>query len=171
MADADVVDVAFDIAGTDDVAALYALRVAVAQKLTRDFGRGHWSSYGTEKGVAHGMRTSRVLVARRDGAIAGTLRLATKKPWAIDVSYFTPVGRAVYLHDLAVAPELQGGGLGHRLVAHAVEVARAWPAGAIRLDAYDADAGAGEFYRRCGFAERGRVTYRGVALRYYELVL
>ena len=50
-------------------------------------------------------------------------------------------------------------------------VARAWPADAIRLDAYDADAGTGEFYRKCGFRECGRRVYRGTPLIYYELVL
>jgi hypothetical protein len=27
--------------------------------------------------------------------------METKKPWAIDLEYFTPVGKAVYLHDVA----------------------------------------------------------------------
>jgi hypothetical protein len=50
-------------------------------------------------------------------------------------------------------------------------VARAWPSQAIRLDAYDADAGAGGFYAKCGFREVGRVTYRTVPLIYFELLL
>ena len=44
-------------------------------------------------------------------------------------------------------------------------------ADAIRLDAYDAHAGAGSFYAKCGFKERGRVVYRDDPLVYYELVL
>ena len=50
-------------------------------------------------------------------------------------------------------------------------VAAAWPADAIRLDAYDHAAGAGPFYAKCGFRERGRVVYRGNPLAYYELLL
>jgi hypothetical protein len=50
-------------------------------------------------------------------------------------------------------------------------VARAWPADAIRLDAFDAEAGAGCFYRKCGFREIARVTYKGAPLVYFELVL
>jgi hypothetical protein len=42
---------------------------------------------------------------------------------------------------------------------------------AIRLDAYDAEAGAGPFYAKCGFEERGRVVYKGDPLIYYELLL
>lgn len=41
----------------------------------------------------------------------------------------------------------------------------------MRLDAYDADAGAGGFYAKCGFLEAGRVTYRKVPLVYFELML
>jgi len=32
-------------------------------------------------------------------------------------------------------------------------------------------AGAGEFYRKCGFRETGRATYRTVPLIYYERLL
>ena len=77
----------------------------------------------------------------------GTLRLATKKPWAIDVSYFTPANRVLYLHDLAVEPELQSQGVGTRLILAAQMHARQFGALAIRLDAYDDDAGAAPFYR------------------------
>ena len=44
-------------------------------------------------------------------------------------------------------------------------------ADALRLDAYDSPAGAGDFYLKCGFKERGRVVYRGDPLVYYELLL
>jgi hypothetical protein len=50
-------------------------------------------------------------------------------------------------------------------------IAESWPADAIRLDAYDAKAGAGSFYSKCGFHERGRVVYKGDPLVYYELLL
>src|SRR6185503_20170610 len=99
------------------------------------------------------------------------LRLAPKKPWAIDVSYFTKVRRPLYLTGMAVSVAHQGKGLGRLALADARAVAEAWPADAIRLDAYDADAGAGSFYAACGFEERGRVVYRGTPLIYYELLL
>jgi GNAT superfamily N-acetyltransferase len=81
------------------------------------------------------------------------------------------VAKAVYLHDLAVAPEVQGEGVGRLLVEQAGAVAKAWPSGALRLDAYDHAAGAGPFYDACGFREVGRITYRGVPLIYFELLL
>ena len=39
-------------------------------------------------------------------------------------------------------------------------IGKQWQSDAIRLDAWDAAAGAGEFYRKCGFREVGRVRYR-----------
>jgi GNAT superfamily N-acetyltransferase len=105
----------------------------------------------------------------RDGKqIITVLRLATKKPWAIDVSYFTAVKRPLYLTGMVVSVAHQGRGLGRLALGDAVAVAHAWPADAIRLDAFDADAGAGGFYARCGFTRRGRVIYKQDPLVYYE---
>jgi GNAT superfamily N-acetyltransferase len=154
-----------------DAAALAILRTEAAADLTARFGSGHWSGTATERGVLRGILTSRVLVAHRGARLLGTLRLATKKPWAIDVTYFTPVARALYLSDMAVAPEHQRHGVGRRLLEAAFETARTWPAQAIRLDAYDAPAGASRFYARCGLQECGRVIYRTVPLRYFERVI
>ena len=161
----------FSIAASSDAPALAALHTAVAEDLTRRYGRGGWSSAMTEKGVLFGMRRSRVVIARKGKNIVGTLRLQTKKPWAIDVSYFTPVSKALYLLGMAVAPAMQRQGIGRRLLEEAAKQTRGWPADAIRLDAFDADAGAGAFYAKCGFLEVGRVTYRKSPLIYFELVL
>jgi GNAT superfamily N-acetyltransferase len=109
-------------------------------------------------------------VARDDDRIVATLRLATKKPWAIDTAYFELVRRPLYLLDMAVEPSHQRRRLGSVLVEEAKKIARAWPADAIRLDAYDSPAGAGPFYQKCAFREVGRVRYREVPLIYYEWV-
>jgi GNAT superfamily N-acetyltransferase len=161
----------FAMATEADVAAIAALRTASAEHLTHAFGQGHWSRVTTERGVRYDLKTSRVLVARLGPEIVATLRLATKKPWAIDLAYFTAVPRVVYLHDMAVAPDLQRQGIGRDLVREAIAGAKAWPSQAVRLDAYDAAAGAGGFYAKCGFREVGRVTYRKVPLIYFELLL
>jgi len=99
------------------------------------------------------------------------LRLAGRKPWAIDASYFTPVKRPLYLTGMAVSVAHQGEGLGRLALEDARAVAQAWPADAIRLDAYDAAAGGGGFYEKCGFQERGHIVYKGNPLVYYELLL
>jgi ribosomal protein S18 acetylase RimI-like enzyme len=116
-------------------------------------------------------RGADVWVARDGADIVGTFRLAKRKPWAIDTSYFTACRRPIYLTNMAVHPDLQRRGIGRLCLAHAEEVARSRPADAIRLDAYDAEAGAGAFYARCGFHEVGRAIYRTTSLVYYERVL
>src|SRR5687767_6071473 len=97
-------ELSFATATETDVPAITALRTAVAEDLTDRHGRGHWSSCPTEASVRRSLRASRVLVARYGRDIVGTLRLATKKPWAINVAYFKTVSKAVYLHDMAVVP-------------------------------------------------------------------
>jgi GNAT superfamily N-acetyltransferase len=81
------------------------------------------------------------------------------------------VKRPLYLTGLAVSVAHQGEGLGRLAIEDAFNIARTWPADAIRLDAYDSPAGAGDFYVKCGFKERGRVVYKGDPLVYYELLL
>ena len=159
------------LATAADAPALASMRTAVADDLTRRYGRGHWSSVGTERGVLRDIQTSRVLVGCDAATIVATLRLATKKPWAIDPKYFANASRPLYLLDMAVDPVRQRQGIGRHLVEEAKAVAAAWPGDAIRLDAYAAEAGAGGFYAKCGFREVGRVTYRGVPLIYFEHLL
>ena len=159
------------IATVDDLLPIVALRTAVAARLTAQFGSGLWSRCPTERGVRFEMRTSKVFVARHSERLAATLRLATKKPWAIDLQYFRACGRPLYLLAMAVTPELQGRGIGQQCLKTAVEIGRGWPADAIRLDAYDANAGAGPFYEKCGFRKVGRSVYRGCPLLYYEMLL
>jgi GNAT superfamily N-acetyltransferase len=158
-------------ATVDDAVAIAAVRSRAADALSEAYGQGHWSAPATEKGVLFGMRYARVLLARHDGGIVGTLRLANKKPWAIAPEYFTAVKRAIYLTDMAVDPAAQRKGVGRALIDHALVVARDWPANSVRLDAYDAPAGAGGFYAKCGFREAGRVVYRKTPLVYYEKLI
>jgi GNAT superfamily N-acetyltransferase len=161
----------FRDATLDDVAVIAALQNAAAGALTARFGAGNWSTLVTERGAALSQRHARVRLGRSGKRVLTVVRLATKKPWAIDVSYFTPVKRPLYLTGMAVSVAHQGQGLGRLALEDACIVARSWPADAIRLDAYDAQAGAGDFYLKCGFNERGRVVYRADPLIYYELLL
>jgi GNAT superfamily N-acetyltransferase len=155
----------------EDATPLAALHTSVAEELTRLHGRGTWSSKTSEKGILFALRTSRVFVAREGADIVATFRLATKKPWAIDTSYFSPCSKALYLLGMAVTPPRQGHGIGRKCLEEAVRIARTWPSDALRLDAFEGDAGAGGFYSRCGWCEVGRTSYRGTRLIYYEFRL
>lgn len=69
---------------------------------------------------------------------------------------------------MAVIPKMQRKGIGRKLLLEALKLTRAWPADAIRLDAFDATAGAGEFYAKCGFREVAHVVYKKDSLIYFE---
>ena len=162
---------ALTIAGENDVGAVVALRNAVADDLTAKHGIGHWSSQATERGIRADMKRSSFYLVRDEGRAVATLQLQTRKPWAIDRQYFTQVAQPLYLLGMAVEPGRQRAGIGRRCIEEAVRICRAWPADALCLDAYDADAGAGDFYRRCGFTEVGRATYRNTPLIYFEMLV
>jgi len=165
------VTIRFRDATLGDVAAIAALQNAVAGALTTRHGEGPWSAPVSERTVELSLQHARVRVGIAAKRVVTVLRLATKKPWAIDVAYFTPVKRPLYLTGMAVAVAHQGKALGRAALDDARAVAAAWPADAIRLDAFDAPAGAGAFYERCGFEERARVAYKGNPLIYFELLL
>jgi predicted N-acetyltransferase YhbS len=164
-------NLSFRLAGEADGVALLALRLAVDRDQERRFGKARWTTAITEKSIARGLRTSRILLASREGEVIATLRMERKKPWAIDLADFTPARQAVYLHDVDVAPHLQRQGVGRRLMEEAKIAAREWMAEAIRVDAYDGPSGAGAFYAKCGFKEVGHKTYRSVPLVYFEMLL
>ena len=158
----------FRKATLDDVLAIVDIRSAAASELGRQFGEGPWSRAASERGVSAGFRQSMVWLAFDRDVAVGTLRLSTRKPWAIDRGFFTPVNRPLYLTDMAVHPTHQRRGVGRALLAEAELVTLAFPAQAIWLDAYDAPAGASAFYAACGFREVGRRAYRDVPLVYFE---
>jgi GNAT superfamily N-acetyltransferase len=154
-----------------DVADLLLLQRLVSEDITRKFGKGPWTPYGTERGVLRRIIDSHVLIGRRGKRLVATLALQKKKPWAIDVSYFSRVASCQYLLNMAVVPDLQGQGLGRRMLVAADRVARERGAQVIRLDAFDSPAGAGDFYARCGYRETGRAVFRGTPLVYFERLL
>src|ERR1700730_18242592 len=108
--------ISIGLATEADASALAALRTRVAEDLAQLYGRGPWSWTVTEKSVLRGLKYSRVVVARTRRGVVATLRLTTKKPWAIDPRYFAPVRRPVYLVDMAVEPSLQRQGIGRQLL-------------------------------------------------------
>ena len=108
-----------------DVATIVALQNAASAALTARFGLGHWSSPVTERSAVLSQRHARVRVGVSGVSVLTVLRLATKKPWAIDVSYFTPVKRPLYLTGMATSVAHQREGLGRMALADARVVAGA----------------------------------------------
>lgn len=161
-------NVTISLANADDVKALTNMRAAVAQEMTERYGDGAWSTLPSKVTVVKQMRASRVLVARRDAKLVGTVRLATARQGAFDSSAFTPVTNALYVLGLAVAPGFRNQGIGRALMEAAKDMARSSSTDALWLDAYDHAAGAGEFYSRCGFRRVGKTSHNQPPLIYYE---
>lgn len=161
----------FRLAAEKDIPALLKLRFAIDADQAERFGDDRYTTAISEKSVTRSLKSSRMLVATRRGRIVGLVSMGTKKPWAVDLKYFTPACKAVYLYNVDVHPDLQRTGIGRQLIERVKAIAKQWPVDAIRLDAYDGAAGAGPFYKQCGFKKLGHTAYRGVPLVYYEFVL
>ena len=171
-AHAGLVPVIFGIASASDATAIAALRMAVARDLTERFGTGTWSyAAETELGVRNEIQFSTVLFARDEGMLVGTLRLAARNPWIGSTDFFTPCECPIFLTAMAVAARRQRQGIGRQLLGEAERIAREMGGDAIRLDSYDARAGAGTFYRKCGFREQHRGDYNGTPLIWFEKLL
>lgn len=155
-----------------DAAAVAALRLAVSRELTARYGVGTWSyAAESEAGVRADIASSRVLIAREAAVVTATLRLSTRNPWLGDTSFFTPRRMPLFLTSMAVAPKVQRQGIGRICLEDVKRIAAEWGGDAIRLDAYDAPAGAGDFYRKCDFREVRRAPYNGTPLIFFEYLV
>ena len=106
----------FALATREHADEIAKLRTAAGAALARKHGPGHWAGISTDAGVMRDIRAAHVLVGIARRKIVGTLTLQKKKPWAIDVSYFTTVPRAIYLINMAVLPRRWGKGIGRALL-------------------------------------------------------
>lgn len=156
-------------AGPGDADALTALRIAVARDMTDRHGAGPWSVLPSKAVVIRQIRASHALIARSGDEAIGTVRLAWANPAVFDgTSFFSPTRAALYVLGLAVSPGHRGAGIGRKLMDASKQVTRDWPAQALWLDTYVHAAGAGDFYKRCGFREVGSSVLNHLPLRYYE---
>ncbi|MGO9326156.1 MAG: GNAT family N-acetyltransferase [Terracidiphilus sp.] len=159
------------LAGANDIAELVAMRTRVSQDMAKKFGEGFWVGRPADGGERFLMRIGQVYIARYRGRMIATLTLTTRKPWSINVKHFRASARPLYLRAMSVDPAQQRKGVGRKCIAESLRIAAEMGREVIRLDAFDCAAGAGEFYRKCGFAEVARVVYKGVPQIDFELVV
>jgi GNAT superfamily N-acetyltransferase len=153
-------------ASADDAVEIAALLTEAREALSQHRGRRRRAV--RVESVRREIGRSLVLIGRVEGEIVATARLDRRKPWAARLDDFIPSPTAIYVHDVAVAPLHQRRGYGRGILNHVYEIARERKIKALRVDAYDAPWGAGEFYLRCGYVEVSRTTYRGVPLSWFE---
>jgi ribosomal protein S18 acetylase RimI-like enzyme len=94
---------------------------------------------------------NRLLVARLDGAIVGTLTLVT---------FPIPTGLRAWIEDVVVDEAARGHGVGAALTQAAVGFARADGARTVDLTSRPARAAANRLYERLGFRLRDSKVYR-----------
>lgn len=161
-----------DLARNEDAAAIAALRHASARQLTKRFGHGAWSTTNSSVGgVEMEIRSGELYIAREEDVVVGTLRLSAQNPWIGGTGFFTERPNPLHLTSMAVHPTRQRQGIGRACIEAVKDLARARGGGAIRLDAFDAPAGASGFYRKCGFREVHRARYFDTPLIWMEFLL
>ena len=119
----------------------------------------------TEKRVAEGQ----CFVAEVDGSIVGTVTVCGpygegEGVWAGDLRWFRERNTA-HFHQFAVHPEMQGQGLGRRLVAACEAWALARGYQRLALDTAEPATALRALYTRLGFAEVGHAQWTGKTYR------
>jgi GNAT superfamily N-acetyltransferase len=160
------------LAQSGDIRAIRAVLAAAAHDLSTRFGEGHWSGVRSIETLRKYLDEGVLYVVENDERIIGTLRLTDQKIGFYRADWFTnPDDKAGYLLDMAIDPTRQRRGVGQLAMATCEDIARVAGLQAIRLDAYTGPAGAGEFYRRCGYRLMHQGAFHGVGLEYYEKLL
>jgi GNAT superfamily N-acetyltransferase len=158
------------IATAKDAAEVAALHCAVNEALTARYGKGAWSGRSSEKSVRFQMTRGTIYILRRRGAVVATFTLSTRKPWAIDRGYYSEGERPLYLTGMAVEPRQQRRGIGAAVLGELPAIVRMWPADSVRLCAFAGAAGAGDFYRKCGFRLVRQASYKGTPHDYFDKI-
>ncbi len=130
----------------------------VTSELVEAFGRltGQLSRSAAppgERELGHIVRSdsTRLLVARVDGTIGGSLTL---------VLFRIPTGVRAIIEDVVVDGDLRGRGIGEALSREALEIAKDSGAGTVDLTSRPSREAANRLYQRIGFKLRETNVYR-----------
>ncbi|NRA37941.1 MAG: GNAT family N-acetyltransferase [Planctomycetes bacterium] len=144
------------------------LRNAVEKKLIQDYGSGDWGFTITESIVRRGLKNGKILLAWFGVELVGTLTLSKKKPWAVNKKIFPRSDNPIYMIAMAISPKHQRKGIGAKMVKKAISIAKTDGHDFIHLDSYNAEAGAGGFYEKCGFNHVCDIVYKECPLSYWS---
>ncbi|QGN56479.1 GNAT family N-acetyltransferase [Novosphingobium sp. Gsoil 351] len=97
----------------------------------------------------------RVMLATRDGALAGYCKLVLACGWPEHARG----ARAIELKQLYTAPGATGGGIGAALMDWALAEARGFGADEVQLSVWSGNTGAQRFYERYGFAKAADIHF------------
>jgi len=156
----------------EEVRSIHVVLIAAALRLTDEFGEGHWSRTSTIKTLRNSVGEGTLYAVCIAERIVGTFRISDRKIVFYRKEWFAePDASALYLRDMAVAPDHQRRGVGRATMEEIDAIAGRGGLVAVRFDAYEGPAGAGPFYQKCGY----KLVHRGLVgdtpLEYYEKVL
>ncbi len=124
-----------------------------ASIVLRDFAEEDFSSLSellTVTGIGNPARGDSLESVRRTLVLGGRLLVLVSGDRVVGSAWISDDGRRLYLHHMAVLPELQGRGLGKRLMEAVVSIARERGM-QMKLEVSEANPGAMALYRNYGF--------------------
>jgi GNAT superfamily N-acetyltransferase len=148
-----------------------AVRDDSSGDLQRRFGEGHWCGITNPDRLKREIKKGRQLyLVSSAGEPVATFAIAESGPKFLRPDWFTePQSPAMYLTGLSVVCAGQGQGVGRWCMKFIRKNVASRGFKWLRFDAYDAPAGALDFYAKCGCAERQRFDFNGVALIAIEM--
>ena len=109
-----------------------------------------------EQDIARG----ELFVLKENDRIIGTIVLSTlMDDEYLDIKWLTPSLNNLYIHRLAVHPDLQGQGNARKLMDYAYAFAKAHSAPSIRLDTFSQNKRNQKFYEARGYEKLGSIYF------------
>ena len=153
----------------DDV---YALIERCGEDMWRRLGLDHWKPPTPKDVFREYARTKEVFAVHDAGELVATFTIGAEAPEPYPPSSWADAAhRAIYLNKLAVAPGLQGRGLGRWCMDTVERLARERGCDAVRFDALTRNAPLLGFYDHIGYARRGAMYVYDEIGRGWDIVL
>lgn len=124
-----------------------------------------WTPDGfSRERIAVLIESGEIYLAVLDGRPAGTFALQ----WSDRETWGLVPDDAGYVHGLAIRREFAGTGLGREMLRRAEQMVSRSEREYLRLDCVADNEALNQYYRRAGFAYRGRALVRGLTVSLYE---
>ncbi|MDE0598234.1 MAG: GNAT family N-acetyltransferase [Dokdonia donghaensis] len=143
-----------------DIPEILALTRACAKSMIEK-GIYQWNEhYPSASAFEQDIEREELVVLKKDGAIIGTIvvSIIMDKEYK-DVEWLTPSQGNIYVHRLAVHPDMQGKGYATKLMNYALFSAQFGGAPSIRLDTFSQNKRNQQFYESRGYKRLGNIYF------------
>jgi ribosomal protein S18 acetylase RimI-like enzyme len=124
-------------------------------------GMYHWNlHYPNEHIIQNDIDNNTLFLVRIKGICVGLMALDQHSTEEYEeISWGAPANKALTIHRLAVHPDHQNEGIGKQLIEFAESYAKEKGMESIRLDAFNGNQNAVQFYSGLGYDNRGEVFF------------